>query len=80
MAAKKKSLPPAFLANIKKAKGGAGIGKGTRVVDPKGNKGTVTKVAGGTVTVQHDNGTVDKHPVMRVKKTAPGKKTAKKSK
>jgi preprotein translocase subunit YajC len=70
----KKSLPPAFLANIKKAKAAGGIGTGTRVVDPKGNKGTVTKVAAGTVTVKHDNGTVDKHPVAKVKKTAAPKK------
>lgn len=77
--AAKKTLPPAFLANIKKAKGAPSIGKGTRVVDPKGKKGTVTKVAGGKVTVKHDDGTVDKHPVMRVKKTV-APKAAKKSK
>ena len=76
----KKALPPAFLNNVKKAKGAPSIGKGTRVVDPKGKKGTVTKVTGGKVTVQHDDGTVDKHPVMRVKKTGAVKTKAKKGK
>lgn len=75
----KKGLPPAFLANIQKKKaaaaGGGGVGVGDTVIDPKGNKGKVMKIAGGKVHVKHADGTVDKHPVMTVKKSAAAKKS-----
>lgn len=69
----KKSVPPAFLANTKKA-GGGGVGVGDKVVDPSGNKGKVVKVKGAVVHVQHDDGTVGKHPVMKIRKSAAAKK------
>lgn len=75
--AKKKGLPPAFLANAAKKKavaGGGGVGVGDKVVDPAGKKGKVVKVTGGKVHVKHSDGTLDKHPMMRVKKAAVPKK------
>lgn len=66
----KKALPPAFLKNMKKAKGAAAVGKGDPVVDSKGKSGTVTAVTGGMVSVKHDDGTSDKHPASKVKKAA----------
>lgn len=67
----KGSVPPAFLKNIK---GKNSVAPGSKIVDPKGKKGTVSKVAKGKVVVKHADGTTDTHPVGSVKKAAASKR------